>query len=72
MSPESEPIFDFILALHRSCNGDWKALGQKAGVAEDDITSFLQYAAQFLGNGGESCFRPATRPEHHPRRTNSE
>lgn len=49
VSPESEPIFDFILALHKSSNGDWKALGQKAGVAEDDITSFLQYAAQFLG-----------------------
>lgn len=52
MSPESESIFDLILALHRSANGDWKALGQKAGVADEDITYFLQYAAQFLGNGG--------------------
>lgn len=52
MSPESEPIFDFILALHKSCDGDWKSLGQKAGVAEEDVTSFLQWAAQFLGNGG--------------------
>lgn len=52
MSPESEPIFDFIIALHKSCNGDWKALGQKAGVADEDLTFFLQYCAQFLGNGG--------------------
>lgn len=52
MSPESEPIFDLILALHKSANGDWKALGQKAGVAEEDVTYFLQYAAQVLGNGG--------------------
>lgn len=52
VSPESEPIFDLILALHKSCNGDWKALGEKASVAEEDVTSFLQWAVQFLGNGG--------------------
>lgn len=52
VSPESEPIFDFIIALHKSSNGDWKALGQKAGVAEEDMASFLQYCGQFLGNGG--------------------
>lgn len=50
VSPESEPIFDFILALHKSCKGDWKALGQKAGISEEDVTLFLQWAAQFLGN----------------------
>ncbi|KAI7784069.1 dipeptidyl-peptidase 3 [Diaporthe eres] len=52
VSPESEPIFDFIISLHKSCNGDWKALGQKAGVAEEDLTFFLHWAAQFLGNSG--------------------
>lgn len=52
MSPESEPIYDFIIALHTASNGDWKDLGQKAGVAEEDVTLFLQYSAQFLGNGG--------------------
>lgn len=52
MSPEAEPIFDLILALHKSANGDWSTLGKKAGVAEQDVTYFLQYAAQVLGNGG--------------------
>lgn len=52
MSPESEPIYDFIIALYESSGGDWKALGEKAGVTEADVTAFLNYAAQFLGNGG--------------------
>lgn len=52
MSPESEHIYDLILALSQSCNGDWKALAQKAGVEESDLTSFLEYVAQFLGNLG--------------------
>ncbi|KAJ9142157.1 putative dipeptidylpeptidase III [Pleurostoma richardsiae] len=52
VSPESESIYDFIIALHKSCGGDWKALAAKAAVEEDDLTSFLHYAAQFLGNSG--------------------
>ena len=51
-SPESEPTFDFILALYKSCNGDWQALRTKSGVSEDELTYFLQYATQFLGNTG--------------------
>ncbi|KAK6954408.1 hypothetical protein Daesc_004375 [Daldinia eschscholtzii] len=52
ISPESEPIFDFILALHKSSGGDWKALQAKAGISDADLDHFLQYAAQFLGNNG--------------------
>ncbi|GAB1311278.1 Dipeptidyl peptidase 3 [Madurella fahalii] len=52
VSPESESIYDFIIALHKSAGGDWKALAQKAGVDEQGLTAFLQYAAQFLGNSG--------------------
>ncbi|TPX14262.1 uncharacterized protein E0L32_000656 [Thyridium curvatum] len=52
VSPEAESIYDFIIALHKSTDGDWKALGQKAGVSEADVTSFLEYAVQFLGNSG--------------------
>ena len=52
VSPESEPIYDFIIALHKSCNGDWKSLQEKAKISDDDLKYFLEYAAQFLGNCG--------------------
>ncbi|KAI2794330.1 putative dipeptidyl peptidase 3 [Penicillium oxalicum] len=52
VSPESEPIYDLILALHRACNGDWKSLAQKTQVSDEDLRYFLEYAAQFLGNCG--------------------
>lgn len=52
VSPESDSIFDFILSLYKSCNGDWKALQQKAGVSDDELKYFLEYAGQFLGNCG--------------------
>jgi dipeptidyl-peptidase-3 len=52
VSPESEHIFDFILALHKASGGDWKKLAEQAGVDEQGLTAFLQYAAQFLGNAG--------------------
>ncbi|KAL2182713.1 dipeptidyl-peptidase III [Thermothelomyces heterothallicus CBS 203.75] len=52
VSPESENIYDFILALYRTAGGDWKALADKAGVDEQGLIAFLQYAAQFLGNSG--------------------
>lgn len=52
ISPESEPIFDLILALHKSCAGDWKALQAKAAISDEELTQFLDYATQFLGNNG--------------------
>lgn len=41
-----------ILALHKSCAGDWKGLTQRAGVSESDLTAVLDYFAMFLGNAG--------------------
>jgi len=41
-----------IVQLYKACNGDWKALQKQAGVNDDDIKYFLEYAAQFLGNYG--------------------
>ncbi|PHH89105.1 hypothetical protein CDD83_6632 [Cordyceps sp. RAO-2017] len=52
LSPESEPIYDLILALHKHCQGDWTSLASKAGVSDSDLTHFLEYAAMFLGNLG--------------------
>ncbi|PGH30904.1 dipeptidyl-peptidase III [[Emmonsia] crescens] len=52
VSPESEPIYDLIISLHRACNGDWNSLAQKTGVSAENLRFFLEYAAQFLGNCG--------------------
>jgi dipeptidyl-peptidase-3 len=52
VSPESEDIYDFIVSLYKASNGDWKGLASKAGVSEQDLQHFLEYAAQFLGNCG--------------------
>ncbi|KAF3933402.1 hypothetical protein ABW19_dt0207713 [Dactylella cylindrospora] len=52
VSKESESIYDLILELYAISNGDWKGYGEKIGVAEDDITKFLEYAATFLHNMG--------------------
>lgn len=52
ISPESEPIYDLILALHKAAAGDWPALAKKVNVDEDELTRFLEYAAMFLGNNG--------------------
>lgn len=52
MSPESEPIYDLIIALQEHCNGDWASLAKDAGVSNDEMQYILQYFTQFLGNLG--------------------
>jgi dipeptidyl-peptidase-3 len=52
LSPESEPIYDLIIALHKTASGDWTALGKQAGIEDSELTHFLEYAAMFLGNSG--------------------
>lgn len=69
VSPESESIFDFVLALYEACNGNWKKLGQDAKVSDQALKHFLEYSAQFLGNSGnykgfgDSKFIPRCSPE---------
>ncbi|OAP60874.1 hypothetical protein AYL99_05876 [Fonsecaea erecta] len=69
VSPESPVIYDLILALHRACNGDYKKLSADTSVSSSDITLWLEYAAQFLGNTGnykgfgDSKFIPRISPE---------
>jgi dipeptidyl-peptidase-3 len=52
VSPESEDIYDFIIELHKACNGDWASLQKKAGITDDDLKYFLEYSGMFLGNCG--------------------
>ena len=68
LSPESEPIYDFIIALHKHCNGDYDVVAKDAGLSKDDLDAYLNYAAQFLGNlgnyksFGDSKFVPRLEP----------
>lgn len=52
VSPESEDIYDFIIELYKTHNGDWKAAREKAGISAEDLQHFLEYSTQFLGNCG--------------------
>ncbi|KAI1260484.1 peptidase family M49-domain-containing protein [Xylariaceae sp. FL1019] len=52
VSPESPLIFDFIIGLHESCDGDWRQLAAGDVVTRDDVDAFLRYAATFLSNVG--------------------
>jgi dipeptidyl-peptidase-3 len=51
-SPESESIYDFIIELYEASNGDWKSLQEKAGISDEALKYFLEYAAMFMGNCG--------------------
>lgn len=41
-----------IIELYNHCQGDWKALQKQSGLSDADFEAFLDYSAQFLGNGG--------------------
>ncbi|KAI9842780.1 MAG: hypothetical protein M1838_002978 [Thelocarpon superellum] len=68
VSPESEHIFDLIIALHHSCAGKWTELPHRAGISHEELARFLEYATQFLGNlgnykaMGDSKFVPRISP----------
>lgn len=69
VSPESEGIYDFIITLHKHYNGDWKKVQADAKLSDEELKSFLDYAAQFLGNTGnyksfgDSKFIPRLEPQ---------
>ncbi|KAI3323189.1 peptidase [Xylariaceae sp. AK1471] len=52
VSPEAEPIFDFLIELHKSCNGDWSALVAETGLSGEDVLKMKEYAATFFSNVG--------------------
>ncbi|KAK9448794.1 peptidase family M49-domain-containing protein [Limtongia smithiae] len=51
VSPESETIFDLILAIYKAVGGDFKA-GFVGVLTEEEITQLLEYFSQFLSNLG--------------------
>lgn len=52
VSPEANLIFDFVMALHNSCDGDWESLAIRANLGIGEVQLFLDYAAVFLSNLG--------------------
>ncbi|KAL9023351.1 MAG: hypothetical protein Q9196_007256 [Gyalolechia fulgens] len=56
VSPEANPIYEFIMELARSCqeqfSGSWANLAVTFKVTHADMRSFLEYAARFLSNIG--------------------
>ncbi|CAI9633927.1 unnamed protein product [Alternaria burnsii] len=52
VSPESEHIYDFIVALHKHTKGDYASLANDTGLSHEEIDAYLDYSAQFLGNLG--------------------
>jgi dipeptidyl-peptidase-3 len=68
VSAESEHIYDFIIALHKHGKGDYQALAKETGLSKEEIETYLNYAAQFLGNlgnyksFGDSKFVPRLEP----------
>lgn len=60
-SPEAEGIFDFILALHKACDGRWDAFRQY-GVSQEDIDAWLEFSALFLSGIGNYFVSEHYRP----------
>ncbi|KAI9892567.1 MAG: hypothetical protein M1814_001256 [Vezdaea aestivalis] len=52
VSYESEPLYDFIVELYKSCEGDWAKLRTDSKIEESVLRNFLNFACQFLGNSG--------------------
>lgn len=50
VSPESETIYNLIIAIHQSVSGDYTQL--KSACGDDDVKLYLDYASQFLSNLG--------------------
>lgn len=50
VSPESEDIYDFIVELHKSNDGNWSSAQKKAGISDEDLKFFLEYCGQVSYN----------------------
>ncbi|KAH1915288.1 hypothetical protein KXW47_003314 [Aspergillus fumigatus] len=59
VSPEATDIFDFIMALHHSCDGQWEHLARRAQVDMTEVEKFLDYAA----GSGDQKFHPDVSPD---------
>ncbi|PWY87059.1 dipeptidyl peptidase III [Aspergillus sclerotioniger CBS 115572] len=54
-SPEGTGIFDFIMELHKACQGEWTKLSQQFEVSVEEVNSFLDYAGTFPSKLNNFC-----------------
>ncbi|KAF2964127.1 hypothetical protein GQX73_g9456 [Xylaria multiplex] len=54
-SSEGIGIFDFILELHKACNGQWSIFTERFGVTNDELNLFLGYAGMFMSKMNNFC-----------------
>ncbi|KAL1862253.1 hypothetical protein Plec18170_001078 [Paecilomyces lecythidis] len=50
-SLEAEGIFDFIIELHRACNGRWDDF-LNLGIGQEELNTWLDFAGMFLSSLG--------------------
>jgi dipeptidyl-peptidase-3 len=50
-SAEAEGIFDFIIALHKACDGHWGLL-QDHGLTQNEVDVWLEFCGMFLSSLG--------------------
>lgn len=62
-SPEAEGIFDFILELHKACNGKWHTF-LDYGMTQEDLDIWLEFAAMFLSGMGNYFVRTLALPKN--------
>lgn len=60
VSPESNAIFDLIMQLYETCKyhlqGQWHILAEACEIPQAEVDAFVQYAATFLSNVGNTMY----------------
>ncbi|OQE16185.1 hypothetical protein PENSTE_c025G04286 [Penicillium steckii] len=51
-SAEAEKIFDFIIGLHKACQGEWNKFIDNGSVSRKELDNFLEFSGLFLSNLG--------------------
>ncbi|KAI1129103.1 dipeptidyl peptidase III [Nemania abortiva] len=54
-SSEGTGIFDFILELHKACDGQWGVFTDRFGITTEELNLFLDYAGMFMSKMNNFC-----------------
>ncbi|KAE8386372.1 dipeptidyl peptidase III [Aspergillus alliaceus] len=54
-SPEGNGIFDFIIELHKACQGQWTMFVERFGISVEELEEFLDFAGMFMSNLNNFC-----------------